>query len=186
MSESVQKRVLVRFEKAAMAVVLRNVAGHNWGWFSREDPRMHLQTVDDQTRSGHDSAKVWLEKRGKRICQPAAGKVDLRKLSQEVQAERRNIETRWIAFMIRNGWLRAELDGHTVTLTAYPSSHNSFKRTIDLREEFPGAYNEGPRSYDREAPLLYLDPSTSALAVGIEQNPDDRDHIDLTKWVFVD
>ena len=31
--------------RLGMAKVLRNVANQDWGWFSREDERMHLQTI---------------------------------------------------------------------------------------------------------------------------------------------
>ena len=50
--------------RAAMAVILRDVpAGHNWGWFSREDARMHLQTLD---RKHFGLYKIWLERAGRR------------------------------------------------------------------------------------------------------------------------
>ena len=55
--------------RSAMPVILRNVpAGYNWGWYSREDPRMHLQVVDDAHKGlGY---RVWLEARGKRVFEP--------------------------------------------------------------------------------------------------------------------
>lgn len=170
-----------------MAVVLRNVAGHNWGWFSREDERMHLQTVDGESRKGPKSAKVWLEERGKRICQAANGKIDLRKLESKVKQDRANIEALWINFMIDNGWLAFELSSHLVTLTAYPNSHNRFFRTIDLKSEFPGAYSRNVlQPWDSNPPLIDLDGEHAALAVGRDQNLDNRNHIDLTKWIFQD
>lgn len=184
-TEAISQRVLARFEKSAMAVVLRNVANHNWGWFSREDPRMHLQTVEDDARSGPNSAKVWLEDRGRRICETASGKVDLKKLQAKVKTERKNIEARWIDFMIKNGWLTVTLNGSVARLTVYPGSHYQFTRDIDLRDEFPGAY-KGQRSWELNPPNVDLDSEHAALAVGTETNLDDREHIDLTKWVFVD
>jgi len=186
-TDTLSQRVLARFDKSAMAVVLRNVANHNWGWFSREDPRMHLQTVDDDARSGPNSAKVWLEDRGKRICVAADGKriADLKKLQAKVKAERKNIEARWINFMIKNGWLTAALQGTVVRLAVYPGSHNQYTRDIDLRAEFPGAY-KGQRSWDLSPPNVDLDQEHAALAVGPETGLDDREHLDLTKWVFVD
>jgi hypothetical protein len=35
------------------------------GWFSREDQRMHLQTVESAARSAPNTAKAWLENRGR-------------------------------------------------------------------------------------------------------------------------
>lgn len=188
---TVTHRVVQKFkEKTAMAVVIRNIADHDWGWFSREDERMHLQTVEEGARSGPKRAKVWLEDRGKRICTLDDGKVsgsDLRKLWAKIKAERANIESRWIHFMIQNGWLKAELAGSVVTLTAYPKSHNKFTRTIDLREEFPGAYSDRVvEPWDEHPPKIALDGKHAALAVGREVALDDRSHIDLTKWIFED
>jgi hypothetical protein len=49
-------------------VILRNVpAGYHWGWYSREDQRMHLQTVDSKHSNQY---KVWLERDGKRAFEP--------------------------------------------------------------------------------------------------------------------
>jgi len=187
LNDPITPRVVAKFkERNAMAVVLRNVADHNWGWFSREDERMHLQTVDEGARTGPNKAKVWLEDRGKRVCVAAEGKLsgaDLKKLQAKVNAERPNIESRWINFMIKNRWLKAELEGSKVKLTAYPASHNKYTREIDLREEFPGAY-DGPRSWDLDPPKIDLDEEHAALAVGREAALDDREHIDLTKWIF--
>jgi len=46
-----------------MAVIIRNVPPtYNWGWFSREDPRMHVQTVDRVHL--HLNYKIWLEREG--------------------------------------------------------------------------------------------------------------------------
>src|SRR5436190_22797593 len=88
----------------AMAVILRDVpAGHNWGWFSREDQRMHLQSLD---RKNFGLYKVWLEHRGKRAIEPVGilpAKV-LKRLSAEVERKRRYIEGRWTSCMIDRGW----------------------------------------------------------------------------------
>jgi len=149
---------------------------------------MHLQTVEEGARTGPNKAKVWLEDRGKRICSLAEGKLSgtgLKKLQAKIKAERPNIESRWINFMIKNRWLKAEREGSIVKLTAYPSSHNKYERKIDLREEFPGSY-DGPRSWDTTPPNVDLDEEHAALAVGRKESLDDREHIDLTKWVFKD
>ncbi len=119
-----------------MSVVLRDIPpGYNWGWFSREDPRMHLQTVDSKHRikSGH---KVWLEDRGRRCLEPV-GKVPakvLKSLTQDLTPDRAHVEAQWASFMIDNGWIGMTVAMPFVILTAYPHTPNRFTRTIDLRE----------------------------------------------------
>ena len=54
--------------KVAPVIILRSVpTGYSWGWFAREDSRMHLQTVDKKNRNRY---KVWLEN-GMRTFEPA-------------------------------------------------------------------------------------------------------------------
>jgi hypothetical protein len=176
MAEDLTKKVAERYqEKTAMAVVIRNVARHNWGWFSREDPRMHLQTVDEDSLRGPSKVKVWLESKGKRVFELAEGQIsgpDLKKLRDRVETERENIEDRWANFMYQNGWLKYQLNGSTLTLTAYPGGHNSFTRTVDLGKEYPGM------DWDRAPMYVDFDVTTGALlAVGPENNMDARIHI---------
>lgn len=118
-----------------MAVVLRDTPPtYDWGWFSREDPRMHLQTVDKQHRHLHH--KVWLENHGRRVFEPEPGipaKV-VKSLRAAVLKERERLDTEWAAFMIANGWLKAQLVGSTITLYAYPNTPNHFERTIEVSE----------------------------------------------------
>src|SRR5438128_8817879 len=86
--------------RSAMAAILRDVPpGYHWGWFSREDPRMHLQTVDEQHRSEY---KVWLETKGKRVFEPAtAMPAKIRKrLEAETRRRRASVETKWVKLMI--------------------------------------------------------------------------------------
>lgn len=176
MSSPTATKVAERFIKEAMAVVIRGVPpGYNWGWFSRKDQRMHLQVVDDE--HSHLHYKVWLERRGRRIFEPD-GKIPnkiLRKLKAKVQSERERIENKWTVFMIQQGWLRAELSGRVVVLTAYPGGHNRFTRRIDLGSYYPGAYP----GWDTVLPKLDLKSSPGLLAVGPEDNPDDRNHVRL-------
>ena len=182
------KRVLARF-KEAMAVVLRNVADHNWGWFSREDQRMHLQTVEDDAREGPKKVRVWLENKGKRTFEGVTGNISgaaLKKLKTRVGEDRDQIEDKWIVFMIGNGWLTAKLKGRIVTLTAYPGTHNTFTREIDLSREFPGAYPDNEQSWDRVPVYVDIDREHCALAVGTAKKTDDRNHIHLVDVLFVD
>jgi hypothetical protein len=124
--------------KEGMTVILRNTPpGYNWGWFSRKDQRMHLQTVDREHRRLH--YKVWLENKGRRALEPEAGippKV-LKVLQAAISEERERIEAEWASFMIRNGWLEARLVGGTIVVCAYPKSHNRFERTMELLAMIP-------------------------------------------------
>src|SRR4051812_31009476 len=63
------QKPLIKKKAKEMPAILRDVPpGFNWGWYSREDPRMHLQTVDAEHQGDH---KVWLEARGRRVFEPA-------------------------------------------------------------------------------------------------------------------
>ena len=86
--DEITKNVAARFQdKEAMATLIHNVAGHDWGWFSREDQRMHLQTVESGARVGPNKARVWLENKGQRIFELATGDIsgpDLKRLKAKV------------------------------------------------------------------------------------------------------
>lgn len=118
-----------------MAVVLRNVPpGYHWGWFSREDQRMHLQVVDEQHR--RLKYKVWLEAKGRRAFEPE-GTIPpklLKSLKTQVEHWLPTIEAKWVNLMIKQGWLRHAVRGPIVTLIAYANTPNRFERVIDLRE----------------------------------------------------
>ena len=51
------QKVVGRFKKQSMAVILRNVVKHDWGFFSEEDERMHLQTAEKGARTGKNKIK---------------------------------------------------------------------------------------------------------------------------------
>ncbi len=113
-----------------MAVIARGVpSGHNWGWHSREDQRMHLQSVDAQ----HDY-KVWLEESGERILEPV-GKIPakvLKALREYVSEHRLFVEDNWVRLMLAKGWIDLHVALPKITLVAYPSSPHKFVREIDL------------------------------------------------------
>jgi mRNA-degrading endonuclease RelE of RelBE toxin-antitoxin system len=121
-----------------MAVVIRDTPPtFDWGWFSREDPRMHLQSVDKDHRHLH--YKVWLEKKGKRVFDPEPeipARV-VKALKRQIEQQRGRIEAYWIIFMIQNNWLRVRLVGDQVVVQAYPNTPNRFERTIPLAEVIP-------------------------------------------------
>jgi hypothetical protein len=136
---------------------------------------MHIQTVEDGFRSTPTKIKVWLESKGKRVFELSEGQIsgsDLRKLRSKVELERENLEDRWANFMYRNGWIKYQLDGSILTLVAYPGTHNSFTRVVDLEGKYPGMV------WDKYPIYVDFDPTTAALlAVGPEKDLDDRIHI---------
>src|SRR5688572_16932865 len=101
-----------KVKRKPMAVVLRDVPfGFNWGFFSREDPRMHLQVV---SRKHLDlDYKVWLERAGRRVLEPegAIPARVLKKLVAEIEAQIKSIEAEWVHFMIKQRWLRLAVRG---------------------------------------------------------------------------
>ena len=114
----------------ATPVVIRNIPpGHHWGWYSREDPRMHLQSTD-----GEHDYKVWLEEKGKRVFQPegAIPRKVLKALTAEVKDHRRFIEDKWVRQMLDLEWLDLHIALPSITLIAYPHTPNKLIRKIDL------------------------------------------------------
>ena len=173
----------------AMAVVLKNVASHNWGWFSNDDERIHLQTVDPKSLKQGVTAKFWLEKRGERVFELAAGSLsasDKKKLLAQVRKDQELIENSWVHWLIEKDWLLASLDGSMVTLTVYPDSHNTYKRTIDMRKELPGRWKKGG-TWDANPSLARarLDEELGVLAVGTKGTPQDGwAHFQLAPFIF--
>jgi hypothetical protein len=121
---------------AAMPAILSNTPpGFNWGWYSCEEPRMHLQVVDPRTPK--EKYKVWLEAQGRRVIEPD-GPIPsriLKPISAAITEHRQFVEDKWVRFMIRNGWLEAHLAPPKVTLVVYPRTPNAFTRIVDLTED---------------------------------------------------
>jgi hypothetical protein len=114
-----------------MAVIIRDKPPtYDWGWFSRKDLRMHLQTVDKDHRHLH--YKVWLEEKGRKVIlpEPVIPAKVLKTLQNEIAKQRGRIEAYWIIFMIKNGWLRVQLNDGVITLFAYPNTPNHFERNL--------------------------------------------------------
>jgi hypothetical protein len=173
--------------KASMAVIIRNLIGENWGWFSREDQRMHIQTLLNKKNKIH----FWLETRGVRDFVYHTGKVsgsDTTKIKEYVDENRETLEYEWIKFISHNGWIKVSLHGNVVTLTVYPGTSGEFKRTIDLEEEFPGRFDgsllDGVWMPTIEHVKIMAD--DALLAIGEEENLDHRDHMDLISLIFKD
>lgn len=85
--------------------------------------------------------------------------------------------------MIRNDWLKASLSGATLILEAYPGSHNSFTRQVDLRREFPGTY-KGQKNCLTNPPNVDFDYSLGLLAIGPEEDLDKRNHLELSEFLL--
>jgi hypothetical protein len=116
--------------KPRMPVIVRNVpSGYDWGWHSREDQRMHLQTLGKPP-----SCKVWLEQKGERAFQPV-GKVPsklLRPLREFLAEQRQAVEDEWVRLMLDLHWLHLHIALPKLTLVAYPNTSGRFTREIDL------------------------------------------------------
>lgn len=180
-----------------MAVILKNVPpGYDWGWYSREDPRMHLQSVDDK----HDQLyKVWLERNGKRVVEPVTRKINgqtgtiprkvLDRLEKAVAAYRSHLEARWTRLMIASGWIRLSVSGSLVTITVYPNYPTRFIRTLDLAEVFPGIYDPSypmtPKKLIRPEDVT-LSRDLAAIEIWPKKDIADRDHIFLPPIIWRD
>lgn len=180
-TELSKKLARVFQDREAMATLIYNVAGHDWGWFSREDQRIHLQTVESGARSGPNKAKVWLENKGQRIFELATGNIsgpDLKRLKAKVDSERKDLESRWVTFMVLQGWVTAELRAPIIVVTAYTNTHNKFSRELDLRKLQSGISNWNNYIVDFDGHGM--------LRFGNESNPDHRDNVPLEDFLFVD
>jgi hypothetical protein len=172
-------------------IILRGVPkGYHWGWFSREDPRMHLQVVD-RPHSGL-GYKVWLEEKGKRIFEPA-GPIPasiLKRLRTEVASQRRLIEDNWTGFMMNHHWLHLTMSGSVITLTAYPAFPGSrFQRTVDLAEYLAGIYDPTypmvPKKPVRPDEVV-LSNEVNAIEIWPQKHESLREHIYLPPILWQD
>jgi hypothetical protein len=173
-----------------MTVILRGVPkGINWGWYSREDPRMHLQVVDGKNPGRY---KVWLERDGSRIFEPI-GKIPgkaLKALEAEVENSRRYVEARWTNLMIDNDWLTLRMSGREVTVTAYHAFPGArFVRTFDIADYFPARYNPNSLITDK-TPIkpedLALNKEMAAIEVWPHKEESLRQHIFLPPILWKD
>lgn len=119
-----------RRPRRAKPVILREAPkGNKWGWYSREEPRMHLQSLGEGF-----SYKVWMEEKGKRVFTPAGkvpGKI-FKSIDAKVAEQRTPIEDMWVRFMLDNDWLALYIAMPKLTLVAYPNNPSKFSRVIDL------------------------------------------------------
>jgi hypothetical protein len=181
--ESTKARVAALLVQAAsylsaLAVHIRNVGGRDWGWYSEDNQRCHIQTTDGRK----PKIKFWLENKGQRCFDLAAeskGKLsssqekDLRKYLAEHQEE---VEDAWAFYAVGKQWVRVGLTGHVATLLFYPSTHNEFRRQVDLYQEFPGW---------RGQPLYAdVDQHSGSLRVGPQEDPFQRELLPVRRFMF--
>ena len=171
--------------RTAMSVVVPHIAGHDWGWWSREDQRMHLQTVEKGARKGPRCIHVWLEAKGIRMCEldPADKKKltadQFDELKQYVEINRAAIEDEWTAWIIEKRWLKFSLVGGTITLQCY-EKHNSFFRQLNIVQDIklPEPAASGVRQQD-----LAFDPAHMALVI---KRPGHTMHVELPDVLWID
>ena len=184
--------VAKRKKAQRMAVILPNVpTGINWGWYSREDSRMHLQTVDSKNLNAY---KVWLEKNGKRVFEPA-GDIPAKILSKlkavaNKEPRRGNIEGRWVNFMIKKNWLDWHMHDTLITLIAYPNVPGSrFTRTVDLAEHLAGIYNPNSKMWPKnpvQPDEVALNDEMAAIEIWPQKHESLRLHIFLPDILWED
>ena len=173
-----------------MTIVFKDVVEHDWGWLSGDDQRMHIQTLDSDSRFGDSFIRITLEDKGRRTCEVSKGQMsgpDLEKLRAEVEEHREDIEDRWIGYMLAKRWLAVSRKGRVVTLTAYPGE-DVFSRKLDLGVWYPGAYTRMDSDYCWDNRKIYVDLAGeySAVAVGPEEEVDDREFIRISDILFQD
>jgi len=139
------QQVAERFQKQAMPTIFYRLTEEIcWGFFSDEHQRMHLQTVDLEHKTNKTKIHVWLENLGTRIFEVAQCPNDpkckqaVKDLRHKLTTERDEVEIKWTDLMIEKNWIKADLQGNLVVVTAYPRSNTKFTRTVDLWQEAPG------------------------------------------------
>lgn len=151
---------------------------------------MHLQTVDSKNFGRY---KVWLEKSGKRTFEPVGSipaKI-LKALEAEVKKSRRNIEGRWVNFMIANDWLEIHTHATTITVIAYPTVPGSrLMRTVNLAEWLPGIYNPHSKVWPPFEPIkpeeVVLSRELPAIEIWPQKHESLRHHFFLPTILWKD
>jgi hypothetical protein len=145
-----------------MAAIVRDAPpGIHWGFFSREDARMHLQTTYPEKMGDY---KVWLEQRGKRVIipdSPIPARIikGLAKALNEPGGRRNRavVESAWVRFMIDNEWVKVEIDNKKLTVTAYPQHRPIVRRTELTEGEYRASLGGWKVDRDVQAIVLGLD-----------------------------
>jgi hypothetical protein len=171
-----------------MSVVLPQVVRHDWGWWSSDHQRMHIQTVDKKSQTGPNVIHVWLENMGVRTFQVDTKDAD--KLSRhEVQTLRDTvahwrgmIEGMWTAWVIEKNWLTYSLVDDLITLSVY-TVHNSFQRQLSIRQDIGLAESYAANITQDD---LKLDPDHAALVLRRHAPPGRQIHVALPDVLWLD
>jgi hypothetical protein len=90
----------------AAAIAHVDPVGNAWGWFVNDTRRMHLTPMDPEHRG---AARVWLERDGYRafeVDHHQSADLDMDALRASVSKTRDSIESAWILYIAKKGWLR--------------------------------------------------------------------------------
>ena len=166
-----------RLEEAiAMPTVIRNAAKQDWGFYSDEEQRMHLQTL----KPLGEPYKVWLDSKGTRVFQaatPVPSKV-MKELGVKLKTVERNVEGLWVAYCINLDRIRFRLSAPYVVFTMYPGTHQEFDRRINLVDYY------GEAAYRLTDDDVRFDTLHAAFAVGDHHDEDNWTLIELSKVMF--
>ncbi len=153
-------------EIVAMATILDGVAKLDWGFYSREEDRMHLQVVGPR---GSPNYKVFLEREGKRVFEPAKDRepppiVD-KALRKALARDLHIVEAEWLDRLIKTKKILVKLHPATETATVdvYPGTRDKIHRTIIL------ATHATVDEYD-SAEKWRLDGDLSALVLNADKD----------------
>lgn len=174
--------------RTAMSVVLPQVVHHDWGWWSSDHQRMHIQTVDKKSQVGPNVIHVWLENKGVRTFQVEpkdVGKLSSREvktLHAAVDRWRGMIEGMWTAWIIDKHWIKFRLVGDIITLTVY-TALDSFQRQISIRQDIGLAEPYAAKITQDD---LMLDPDHAALVLRRHAPPGRQIHVALPDILWLD
>jgi hypothetical protein len=142
-------------------IVLRDTPpGCNWGFYSEEEPRMHLQVL-----RGPFACKVWFESEGKWVIErskdaPAKLFNVLRQTLEQHPLIASRIRAEWVHQIYTKAWLQLRVSGDRAILTAYPGTHHAFERVIDLSAHArPSLFVNSDQDVD-------IDEETVSLVIG--------------------
>lgn len=163
-----------------MPVLLRNTPqGYDWGFYSREEPRMHLQTM----RGAPAAYKLWLEHQGSRVIEKA-GEIPAKIFNAVKSALETDdmlawrVRAEWVHQMLVKGWLRLHLEGTCAVITAYPDTPHQFQRRVQLADHArPSLFVDPPQD-------VRFDDETASLMIGARHPEYQRVLVDLAEILW--
>jgi hypothetical protein len=172
--------------KIAMPTLLENVVRHDWGFYSREEQRMHLQTLHTKR---DDSIKVFLESRGKRVFELESGSItnkEFKELKEVVDNKRTWLEEQWLDDCLTKGWIvieKFDYNNQIIYVSLY-TGHNKIVRAVNLKKLFPWSYSEG-RFWGVSGGDFFLDQKNMCINVGKEADKKLNKYLNLSDVLFV-